>query len=832
MDVTCERCGTEYEFDETLLSGRGTSVKCTNCGQVFKVYPTAEADADRTTSVWRLKLEDDSIDMIDSLRELQRRIASGELTPENQIARGDENWKPLGSIPELETFFEAAGVALPPAGSSSSVPPGSDPPLSEPPPETSKESSLPPGRRPRQPTLLGVMPVEKMIPVGAPLSGAESGAEAAAEAAAGAESAAGTAAGSETGAESAAAAAAGAESAAEAEADSESVAEVGGYVSPYSSGRGADPAADTARAAVISDAPPADEIEEAEFEERPLSGARPSSPPPPFYDDDDDIPGLPGRGGSPLRWLILIVLVGGLALLFAQWPRVARLLGIAGDPALIAASVSDGDASVFEGHPAAYASGIEAYGRAIESGGDRDTEILSKLSNAYALAAQAQIDDGATSYSTDKLTAAALTTARSARELEPRDLQAMLAEADALRLNGDLPKARDVLEDVRSMSFSRTPEFFRIDARLSAAESGEGLKEGLRSAKLAVELAPDGVPYLLLLARTQKAAGNDSEAMEALETIVEAHPAHPVATKLLAELRGAPLEAETLADAGVEVDAGAEGDAGAEAAAGAETATGAETAAETAAGAVTGAAAAAGAETGAETATGAAAVPVTGSGNVSGTETGTGKVAEAEADKVAAKATVAPKAAPARKPSAPKKPKYDEYDRLAEAAGSDAFVDGRPPVRDYDSYMRLGRAELAAQKYPRARAYFDSALEAKPGSADAMDGLGRVLTGMKDYISAARYFRVAAQRGHPDGYFNLGRTYERLERNEEAVSAYYTYVKRRPSGTHAGAAIAAIKRLEPRAKLPEELEPPPEPVAKPEPSTADEPAQESEPTTP
>ena len=799
MDVTCERCGTEYEFDETLLSGRGTSVKCTNCGQVFKVYPTAEADADRTTSVWRLKLEDDSIDMIDSLRELQRRIASGELTPENQIARGDENWKPLGSIPELETFFEAAGVALPPAESSSSVPPGSEPPLSEPPTETSKESSLPPGRRPRQPTLLGVMPVEKMIPVGAPLSGTES----AAGATAGAESAAETAAGTGAGAESAA--------------EADSVAEVGGYVSPYSSGRGADPAADTARAAVISDAPPADEIEEAEFEERPLSGARPSSPPPPFYDDDDDIPGLPGRGGSPLRWLILIVLVGGLALLFAQWPRVARLLGIAGDPALIAASVSDGDASVFEGHPAAYASGIEAYGRAIESGGDRDTEILSKLSNAYALAAQAQIDDGATSYSTDKLTSAALTTARSARELEPRDLQAMLAEADALRLNGDVPKARDVLEDVRSMSFSRTPEFFRIDARLSAAESGEGLEEGLRSAKLAVELAPDGVPYLLLLARTQKAAGNDSEAMEALETIVEAHPGHPVATKLLAELRGAPLEAEALTDAGVGEDAGAEGDAGAEAAA--EAGAAAETGAETAAGAEAAAEAAA-----AEAA--AAAVPVTGSG------TETGKVAEAKAEEVADKATAAPKAAPARKPSAPKKPKYDEYDRLAEAAGSDAFVDGRPPVRDYESYMRLGRAELAAQKYPRARAYFDSALEAKPGSADAMDGLGRVLTGMKDYISAARYFRVAAQRGHPDGYFNLGRTYERLERNEEAVSAYYTYVKRRPSGTHAGAAIAAIKRLEPRAKLPEELEPPPEPVAKPEPSTADEPAQESEPTTP
>ncbi len=823
MDVTCERCGTEYEFDQTLLSGRGTSVKCTNCGHVFKVYPTAEADADRTTSVWRLKLEDDSIDMIDSLRELQRRIASGELMPENQIARGDENWKPLGSIPELETFFEAAGVALPSAVISSSFPPGPESPRSEPPSETSKESSLPPGRRPRQPTLLGVMPVEKMIPVGAPVSGAATAA--AAETAAG--TGAGTAAG--TAAEAAAGTAAGTGSATESAAESEAgkltesesgtVSEFGGDVSPYSTGRGADPAADTARAAVISDAAPADEIEEAEFEERSRSGARPSSPPPPFYDDDDDdIPGLPGRGGSPLRWLILIVLVGGLALMFAQWPRVARLLGIAGDPALIAASVSDGDASLFEGHPAAYASGIEAYGRAIESGGDRDTEILSKLSNAYALAAQAQIDDGASSYSTDKLTAAALTTARSARELEPRDLQAMLAEADALRLNGDIPKARRVLEDVRSMSFSRTPEFFRIDARLSAAESGGGLEDGLRSAKLAVELAPDGVPYLLLLARAQKAAGNDSEAIEALETIVQGHPGHPVATKLMAELRGTPLEAEVLSDAGVEVDAGSEADAGA--------ATGTDAGAETDSAAAADSAAVAETVAVADSAAVAETVAVTETAPVAeaGNETATEKVAE--------KVAVTPKEAPARKPSAPKKPKYDEYDRLAEAAGSDAFVDGRPPVRDYDSYMRLGRAELAAQQYPRARAYFDSALEARPGSADAMDGLGQVLTGMKDYISAARYFRVAAQRGHPDGYFNLGRTYERLGRNEEAVSAYYTYVKRRPSGSHAGAAIAAIKRLEPRAKLPEELEPPPEPVAKPEPSTADEPAQESEPTTP
>jgi tetratricopeptide (TPR) repeat protein len=111
-----------------------------------------------------------------------------------------------------------------------------------------------------------------------------------------------------------------------------------------------------------------------------------------------------------------------------------------------------------------------------------------------------------------------------------------------------------------------------------------------------------------------------------------------------------------------------------------------------------------------------------------------------------------------------------------------------------------------------------------------MDGLGQVSMRIEDFESALRYFRVAAQRGQADGYFSLGRAYERLGRNEEAVSAYYTYVKRRPSGSHAAAARAAIKTLEPHAKLPPEPEPESEP--QPEPSPAGEPAHESEPAAP
>ncbi len=174
-----------------------------------------------------------------------------------------------------------------------------------------------------------------------------------------------------------------------------------------------------------------------------------------------------------------------------------------------------------------------------------------------------------------------------------------------------------------------------------------------------------------------------------------------------------------------------------------------------------------------------------------------------------------------------KRPEYDEYDRLAEAAGSDAFVDGRPPIRNFGWYMREGEAALAGGDYPKAGALFESALEARPGSGDATDALGRVAFESGDYDLALRYFRSAAQRGHPDGYYNLGRAYERLAMNDEAITAYYTYLKRRPSGTHVGAARTAIKRLNPRVKLPEngtETETTPEP----EPEASSEPTQESE----
>ena len=757
MDVTCERCGTEYEFDETLLSGRGTSVKCTNCGHVFKVYPKAPKDADRSTSTWRLMRQDGTVDTIDSLRELQRRIGSGELTLSDQISRGNEGWKPLGSIPELETFFQAA------EGGGQAKIPSREPPA---PAASASDSSLPPRRRPRQPTLLGVVPVPGPAPQGGPgprTPGAES--EVGNENVTAPVNVSGSVRLPETGDESV--------SASPSATDSLTLPEA-----PASSSKAG--------------------IEDAQLEE-PTSSRRRSAPSPAYYDDDEDIPELPGRGWSPTRWLVLIVLGGGLVLVGIQWQRVVGMLGFGSAPEAAAAAIQEGDLALAADHLEAYESAIAFYDRALQAGDEEDAKILIQLAGAHALAAQAMNDRaraGGDETTSETHAKAALNYAEQALMIDAQVLEARLAEADGLRLRGDTERARESLERGRLMPFSRTAEFFRIDSLLQAAEHDGRLEKGLLSAKQAAALAPDGIRYRLLLARAELASGDPDRARTAAEAVLAIAPSHPAAAALLAQLE----EVGTVADAGAGTDAGA----------------GSEAASAAASGAAPEAAA------GSETAAGSEAASAPASGAAARSEDGT--------ESVKAKVARGKRAAESRRRAAQsrKRPEYDEYDRLAEAAGSDAFIDGRPPVRDFGWYMREGEAALAGGDYAKAHAFFESALEARPGSGDATDALGRVAFALGNFELSLRYFRSAAQRGHPDGYYNLGRAYERLGRNDKAVSAYYTYLKRRPSGIHVADARTAIKKLEPRVKLPETEETTPKPGSEPESEAPSEPTQESE----
>jgi predicted Zn finger-like uncharacterized protein len=129
MDVRCSRCGTDYEFDDTLISERGTTVKCTNCGYQFKIYPPKSADS--APERWLVRTAVGKELVFTSLRELQRGISEKKVGPNDLLSRGRQPARPLGAIPELEPFFASAvgpsralsspartlhGVAPPPSG--------------------------------------------------------------------------------------------------------------------------------------------------------------------------------------------------------------------------------------------------------------------------------------------------------------------------------------------------------------------------------------------------------------------------------------------------------------------------------------------------------------------------------------------------------------------------------------------------------------------------------------------------------------------------------------------------------------------------------------------
>ena len=88
MDVRCNRCGTEYEFDDALISERGTTVKCTNCGFQFKVFPPGAGAGGPERLVVRRSTGKELV--FTSLRDLQRGIADRRVEPDDLLSRGQQ----------------------------------------------------------------------------------------------------------------------------------------------------------------------------------------------------------------------------------------------------------------------------------------------------------------------------------------------------------------------------------------------------------------------------------------------------------------------------------------------------------------------------------------------------------------------------------------------------------------------------------------------------------------------------------------------------------------------------------------------------------------------
>ncbi len=187
MDVTCPRCQTDYEFDDALVSERGTTVKCTNCGHQFRVFrPRAATTVSIAPELWRIERRQGEALELRSLVELQRAIRAGRVSRDDLLRRGEGPSRRVGDIPELEPFFptprsEGAPNTLPlpvaeplvtapprvPAhtpsyGKPTSVPPprpgagGTARPPGGVPPPPQASHQIPPA--PRLPTPLGLAP--------------------------------------------------------------------------------------------------------------------------------------------------------------------------------------------------------------------------------------------------------------------------------------------------------------------------------------------------------------------------------------------------------------------------------------------------------------------------------------------------------------------------------------------------------------------------------------------------------------------------------------------------------------------------------------------------
>lgn len=119
MDVVCDKCNTEYEFDDALVSERGTTVKCTNCGHQFRIFrPKSDGTVARP---WILRRSDGKTATFDSLAVLQRWIGEGKASRADLLSRDGVDWKPLGSIAELEGFFAQAEAKARAVGASKTL---------------------------------------------------------------------------------------------------------------------------------------------------------------------------------------------------------------------------------------------------------------------------------------------------------------------------------------------------------------------------------------------------------------------------------------------------------------------------------------------------------------------------------------------------------------------------------------------------------------------------------------------------------------------------------------------------------------------------------------
>src|SRR5690606_15950918 len=104
MNVVCGQCGTGYEFDDALVSERGTTVRCTQCGFQFRVRPSTEHGFGPERWIVRKTTGEEYI--FRTLSELQRAISQRRVVIDDSLSRDGTTFRPMRELSELDCFFD------------------------------------------------------------------------------------------------------------------------------------------------------------------------------------------------------------------------------------------------------------------------------------------------------------------------------------------------------------------------------------------------------------------------------------------------------------------------------------------------------------------------------------------------------------------------------------------------------------------------------------------------------------------------------------------------------------------------------------------------------
>lgn len=523
MDVTCDRCGTEYEFEEALVSTRGTTVKCTDCGHLFKVYkPEAPAEPSAAQNPWTVRRADGSIHRLHSLADLTRLIEDGAFGREDELSRTSKAWKRLGDIEELDVFFAR--------GSSTRVRPR----RSTGAPEQLGTKKTPPEAAARgDDTVVGRLSPGAAAPAGA------------AAASAGTTPGVGPAPGVVPPAPPPSAASLSARPAGENGASRKlPLDRAGGRGSPQAGLPAAEaPAPSPAVALVrVPASDPAGDSGESE----------PTTVHAPFAQLRESLPDTydPFAWRKPPGWvwaLVTIAPVLGFGTWLA-WPMIhnhdAPAEASKQDPAI--QFLARADAAFATHREQRFEEAIFDYTKALAFH-ESDPHVLSSISRVYGVWAQELLaradllsrDAGSSSDLERRSQLLALNkTARdhgeqakryaeNAARKNPGNEEAEVALADALRLTGNLVSARSELDRAQNNESSPSGETLRVAALLAIAEANGDLRKGLPLASQAVAQDPELIRARLLLARCLIADGDLSGARFQLAAVSTKDRSHP-----------------------------------------------------------------------------------------------------------------------------------------------------------------------------------------------------------------------------------------------------------------------------------------------------------------